>query len=104
MPYARHARITLTNEGKMPIASMYYNIDYRSDTHPLPPHTLYFHAQYRQAQPNHKWTGEWYENSDPLVNYRRNPMGRTTTSGLTPLARDNSLASPMSVLQNQDLW
>jgi len=53
MPYQKHARITVTNEGKMTVQNLYYNIDYRIDARPLPPGTLYFHAQYRQAQPNH---------------------------------------------------
>jgi hypothetical protein len=104
MPYARHARITLTNEGKKQVASMYYNIDYRSDTHPLPPHTLYFHAQYRQAQPNHGWTGEWYENGDPLVNYRRNPDGKDNYVWLDAIGQGQFIGVTMSVLQNQDLW
>jgi hypothetical protein len=49
MPFQRHARITVTNEGKMPVGSFYFNIDYRTESHPLPAGTLYFHAQYRLA-------------------------------------------------------
>ena len=48
MPFAHHARITVTNEGKEPIHSLYYNIDYRTYDHPIPAGTLYFHAEYRQ--------------------------------------------------------
>ena len=65
MPFAHHARITVTNEGQQQINSLYYNIDYRSFAHPLPPDTLYFHAQYRQGQPNHGWTSDWKTNGDP---------------------------------------
>ena len=39
MPFARHARITVTNEGEQAINSLYYNIDYRSYDRPLPPDT-----------------------------------------------------------------
>ena len=53
MPYRKHARITVTNEGKQSIQNLYYNIDYRTYSHPLAADTIYFHAQYRQAQPNH---------------------------------------------------
>ncbi len=53
MPFGRHARITITNEGKQPVGDFYYNIDYRTYARPLAAGTLYFHAQYRQAQPNH---------------------------------------------------
>src|SRR5665213_245173 len=52
MPFQHHARITVTNEGKQPIEALYYNIDYRTYADSLPSDTLYFHAQYRQAQPN----------------------------------------------------
>jgi hypothetical protein len=49
MPFARHARITVTNEGEQTINALYFNIDTRTFAHALPPDTLYFHAQYRQA-------------------------------------------------------
>src|SRR5665213_1305226 len=52
MPFGRHARITVTNEGQQAINSLYYNIDYRTYSRPLPAGTLYFPAQYHQAQPN----------------------------------------------------
>ena len=94
MPYAHHARITITNRGKESVDSLYYNIDYRKDSHPLPPHTLYFHAQYRQAQPNHGWTTNWYANGDPIVNYKRTSTAKTTTSGSKPKDTDSTSASP----------
>ena len=37
MPYAKHARITITNEGKQTLHSLYWNIDYRVNAAPLPP-------------------------------------------------------------------
>ncbi len=75
MPYTKHARITVTNQGKEPINALYYNIEYRAYSHPLRLDTLYFHAQYRQAQPNHGWTSEWYSNAAPLVFYKRHATG-----------------------------
>src|ERR1700722_1337079 len=36
MPFGHHARITVTNEGKEAIGSLYYNIDYHTDSQPLP--------------------------------------------------------------------
>src|SRR5690242_15943018 len=68
MPFAHHARITVTNEGQETIDALYYNIDYRTYSHPLPEGTLYFHAQYRQSQPNHGWTTDWKTSGDPNVN------------------------------------
>ena len=104
MPYRRHARITLTNEGKQAISNLYYNIDYRVDAQPLPPQTLYFHAQYRQAQPNHGWTTQWYENGDPLVNYKRNLDGKDNYVWFEAKGHGQYVGVTMSVLQNQDGW
>jgi hypothetical protein len=81
MPYRRHARVTVTNEGKMPIGKLYFNIDYRTQAHPLPADTLYFHAQYWQAQPNRGWTNQGQGNGDPVVHDEHNLTGKIITSG-----------------------
>ncbi|MDE3103686.1 MAG: DUF2961 domain-containing protein [Acidobacteriota bacterium] len=104
MPYQHHARITITNEGKQPVDALYYNIDYRTEAHPLPPHTLYFHAQYRQAQPNHGWTTNWYENGDPDVNYKRNLDGKDNYVWMEAKGHGQYVGVTMSILQNQDGW
>ena len=104
MPYAKHAKITITNEGKQSLGSLYWNIDYRTDTKPLPKDTLYFHAQYRQAQPNHGWTGEWYENGDPIVNYKRNVDGKDNYVWMEAQGLGQFVGVTMSILQNQDGW
>ncbi len=104
MPYAKHARITITNEGKEELSNLYWNIDYRVNDKPLAPGTLYFHAQYRQAQPNHGWTSDWYENGDPLVNYRRNLDGKDNYVWLDAAGQGQFIGVTMSVLQNQDGW
>jgi len=50
MPFAKHARITLTNESTQRRVGVYWYVDY--DKVPaLPPNTPYFHAQYRQEYP-----------------------------------------------------
>jgi hypothetical protein len=104
MPYRKHARITITNDGKDPIQNLYYNIDYRTDSQPPSPQTLYFHAQYRQAQPNHGWTTEWYGNGDPLVNYKRNLDGKDNYVWFEAKGHGQYIGVTMSVLQNQDGW
>ena len=104
MPYGKHARITVTNEGKESVQSFYYNIDYRSDSHPLAPHTLYFHAQYRQAQPNKGWTNQWYSDYDPLVVFNRNQTGADNYVWLDAEGDGQYVGVTMSVLQNQDGW
>ena len=104
MPYAKHARITVTNEGKDAVNTLYYNIDYRTDSHPSRPHTLYFHAQYRQAQPNHGWTNDWYSNGDPQVNDKRNLDGKDNYVWFEAKGHGQYVGVTMSVLQNQDGW
>lgn len=104
MPFAHHARITVTNEGKQPILALYYNIDYRTYSHPLPPGTLYFHAEYRQAQPNHGWTNNWKTNGDPLVNDKTNPDGEGNYVWMEAKGHGQYVGVTMSVLQNQDMW
>src|SRR5256885_15159473 len=56
MPFQKHARITVTNEGREKVPLFYFNLDYRAYSKPIPADTLYFHAQFRQAQPNPGWT------------------------------------------------
>jgi len=104
MPYQHHARITVTNEGKQSLNHLYWNIDYRAYPQPLPTDTLYFHAEYRQAQPTHGWTGNWYENGDPLVNYRRNLDGHDNYQWFEARGHGQFVGVTMSVLQNQDGW
>jgi hypothetical protein len=50
MPFAKSARITVTNEGKKPTNAFYYYIDWQKLPQ-LPPNTAYFHAMYRQEFP-----------------------------------------------------
>ena len=104
MPFAKHARITVTDEGKMPVSSLYYNIEYKSYSKPLPAHTLYFHAQYRQANPNHGWSDQWYANSDPLVFNKRNDTGADNYVFFEAKGEGHFVGVTMSVLQNQDGW
>lgn len=104
MPFRHHARITITNQGKQPIGSFYYNIGYRTYSHPLPPDSLYFHAEYRQAQPNHGWTDNWETNQDPLVNDKANLYGKGNYVWLDAKGHGQFVGVTMSVLQNQDMW
>jgi hypothetical protein len=104
MPYAKHARVTITNEGKETLSNLYWNIDYRVDAHPLAPNTLYFHAEYRQAQPNHGWAKDWYENGDPQVNFRRNLDGKDNYEWFEAKGHGQFVGVTMSILQNQDGW
>lgn len=93
MPFQKHARITLTNEGGKRAEAVYWNIDMRAYKATLPADTLYFHAQYRQATPN-KAFPESKINLDGKENYIwMEAMGRGHFAGVT-----------MSVVENKDGW
>ncbi|HEX9474281.1 MAG TPA: glycoside hydrolase family 172 protein, partial [Steroidobacteraceae bacterium] len=104
MPFRKHARMTITNEGTKKTDALYFNIDFRSCAEPLPSSTLYFHAQYRQAAPAHGWTGDWKHNSDPDVNNRPNLTGEDNYVWMHATGRGQFAGVTMSVLQNQDEW
>jgi len=76
MPFQKHARITVENQGQLKLDALYYNIDYQAYAKPLLADTLYFHAQYRQASPNKGVPGNWRDNGDPLQNDRKNLTGK----------------------------
>jgi len=104
MPFQKHALITLTNEGRDRLDALYFNLDYRAYSRPLPEGTLYFHAQFRQAQPNHGWTVDWTDNGNPKVNDARNLDGKDNYVWLEATGRGHYVGVTMSVLQNQDDW
>jgi hypothetical protein len=104
MPFQKHARITVSNEGQQMVDAFYFNLDYRAHAHPLPQETLYFHAQFRQAQPNHGWTTEWKNNGDPRVNDVKNLDGKYNYVWMEAVGQGHYVGVTMSVLQNQDDW
>jgi hypothetical protein len=104
MPFQKHAKITVTNEGKINVRAFYYNLDYRALSKPLPDGTLYFHAQFRQAQPNHGWTSDWKTNFDPNVFQKKNLDGEENYVWMETTGRGLFMGVTMSVLQNQDDW
>jgi len=104
MPYLKHARISVTNDGTARVDAFYFNIDYRSCLAPLPADTLYFHAQYRQATPAHGWTNEWTSNGDPKVNTRPNLSGADNYVWLDARGKGQFVGVTMSILQNQNGW
>ncbi|QHS52222.1 glycoside hydrolase family 172 protein [Edaphobacter sp. 12200R-103] len=104
MPFRRHARITLTNEGKLPATSVYYNIDYRTGPKVADKDSLYFHAQYHQAVPNKGWTTDFYANNDPAINNKTNKDGKDNYVFLEANGRGHYVGMTLGVLQNQDGW
>lgn len=103
MPFARSARVTATNEGKMPVDSFYFNIDYVLLAQP-PAETGYFHAQYRQAAPCKGWTNDWQSNYIPFVNDKKNLTGEGNYVFLEAQGRGHFIGVTHAVLQNQEGW
>jgi Protein of unknown function (DUF2961) len=104
MPFQKHARITVTNEGQRKVGALYFNIDYRACAKPLAADILYFHAQYRQASPNRGWTSDWTNNGDPKVDKKPNLTGEDNYVWMEAIGRGQFAGVTMSVLQNQDYW
>jgi D-arabinan exo alpha-(1,3)/(1,5)-arabinofuranosidase (non-reducing end) len=93
MPFRKRARITVTNEGQEKINSLYWNIDWRQYSSPLPPGTLYFHAQYRQATPN-----------IAIPNAKANLDGKNNYVWMEATGRGQFVGVTMSVVENADGW
>ena len=93
MPFQKHARITLTNEGKERAEAIYWNIDLRAYKSALPADTLYFHAQYRQAVPNKAFP-------DNKINLE----GKENYVWMEATGRGHFAGVTMSVIENQDGW
>src|SRR5260221_5572077 len=74
MPFGKSARLTLSNEGKLKVNSLYHNIDYVT-LKELPPDLGYFHAQYHQATSCHGWTDDWKRTNEPPVDNKKNLTG-----------------------------
>ncbi|HET9308046.1 MAG TPA: glycoside hydrolase family 172 protein [Candidatus Sulfotelmatobacter sp.] len=104
MPFQKHARITVTNEGSIKTDAFYFNIDYRAYSKALPGDALYFHAQYRQSAPAQGWTNQWRSNGDPNVNDKKNLNGDGNYVWMEATGHGHFVGVTMSVLQNQDGW
>ncbi len=68
MPFAKSARVTVTNQSAQAVDSYYSNIDYQILAR-LPENIGYFHAQYRQAAPCPGWATAVDKNLDGKDNY-----------------------------------
>lgn len=104
MPFQKHARVSITNMGHAKVEAFYCHIDYQLFDKPLPPDTLYFHAQYRQAAPAKGVTTPWTDNGDPSINDKKNLRGEDNYVWLEATGRGHYVGVTMSILQNQDFW
>ena len=70
MPFQKHARITVTNDGATRSTRSTSTSTIAPTRSRCPPDQLYFHAQYRQANPIKGTTSDWKSNGD--MNDRKN--------------------------------
>ncbi|MDR3723120.1 MAG: DUF2961 domain-containing protein [Terracidiphilus sp.] len=103
MPFAKAARITVTNEGPSDIRSLYYAFDYVRLAE-LPAGLGRFHAQYRQASPCKGWTADWINNGSPGINTRSNLDGAGNYVFLEAVGKGHFLGLTQAVEQNQEGW
>ncbi len=101
MPYRKSARITATNESSRRVDAFYSNIDYQV-VPGLPDETLYFHAQYRQADPSKPTTNDWRSNGD--ADKLLNLDGKDNYVFVETRGRGHLMGVTLGVLQNQDYW
>ena len=92
MPFRRSARIAIVNQGAQAVDSFYSNIDYQL-VRSLPSDALYFHAQYRQATPNHAINGDG-----------KNLDGRDNYVFFESKGKGQAMGVTLGVVQNADNW
>jgi len=103
MPFSTSARITITNEGKIKTDSFYFHIDYITMPS-LPAGLGRFHAQYRQAAPDHGWTDDWTNEYDAKTNGKKNLNGEGNYTFLEAAGRGHFVGVTHAVEQNQEQW
>lgn len=103
MPFRKSARITVTNEGKVRTDNFYFNIDYATMPD-LASDLGYFHAQYRQATPQHGWTDSWQKNYMAPAAENTNLTGTHNYVFMDARGRGHLIGVTQAVLQNQDGW
>lgn len=104
MPFAKHARVTITNEGTEPVGALYSSIEYMQHHHKLAAGTLYFHAQYRQQAPTHGTFNAWKGDGDKAVNAATNTTGAGNYKFLEATGHGHFVGVTLGILQNQDDW
>ena len=92
MPFATSARITVTNEGPVPVGSLYFAIDYVS-LQSLPAGLGRFHAQYRQAAP-----------CKGVQSDGKNLSGKGNYVFLEATGRGHFVGVMQAVVQNENGW
>jgi hypothetical protein len=103
MPFARAAKLTVTNEGKQRTDNFYFAADYVTLA-ALPEDVGRFHAQYRQSSPETSAMNDWSVNWDKSVNDLKNLSGKDNYVFLEAAGRGHFVGITQAVEQNQEGW
>jgi hypothetical protein len=103
MPFARSARLTVSNEGPVKTDSLYFAVDYITVPN-LPANLGHFHAQYRQAAPCKGWTDNWTNEYTPAINDRKNLSGEGNYVFMEATGKGHFVGVTHAVEQNQEGW
>jgi hypothetical protein len=103
MPFAKSAKITVTNQGEIKTDSLYFAADYVTLAE-IPGDLGRFHAQYRQAAPCKGIIENWQVNWDKSVNDLKNLDGKDNYVFLEATGRGHFVGVTHAVLQNQEGW
>jgi len=101
MPFARHARIELTNEGEHPLTQYFY-IDYELHDEPPDGDVAYLHAQWRRENPTAGWGHEICVNTPPAD--IPNLDGKGNYVILDAVGRGHYIGCNLSVTNFQGTW
>lgn len=103
MPFARAAKVTVTNEGSVRTDNLYFAADYVTFA-ALPEDVGRFHAQYRQSAPETSTMNDWKVNWDKSVNDLKNLDGKENYVFLEATGRGHFVGVTQGVEQNQEGW
>lgn len=103
MPFAKGAKITVTNEGNVKTNALYFAVDYVT-LPSLPSNLGRFHAQYRQAAPGKGIINDWKVNWAKSINDLKNLDGKDNYVFLEATGQGHFVGVTQAVLQNQDGW
>jgi hypothetical protein len=103
MPFARGAKMTVTNQGPTKTGALYFAADYVT-LPSLPEDVGRFHAQYRQCAPCKGWTDDWSNEYNQTINGKKNLTGEGNYVFLEATGRGHFVGVTQAVEQNQDFW
>jgi hypothetical protein len=105
MPYANGAKVTVENQGTVPVGAFYFHVDYRIYKSPAQvAGTGRFHAHYRQEHPTEGFKPPGADQFKPEVNGKPNLDGASNYVLMEAEGRGVYLGAVQHILQTDDQW